>query len=72
MPSNKEQAHARILARESDPKHQRAFDPDRADRETRNDRLDDPAHNDHGAKLDPEWKQDAKGNWTHPEHPGEK
>lgn len=60
-----EQAKQRLAALEADPKHSSNPDP-QAIEETRQGDLNDPAKQGK-AELDPGWKQDAKGNWHHPE-----
>ncbi len=64
--SNVDEARARIAALEADPRHGRAHDPERADRETRDDPIDPrPRPN---KPEDPRWKLTEEGFWDHPDH----
>jgi hypothetical protein len=47
--------------------HAKGSDEEKA--KTRGDDLNDPKHNAKIVEIDAGWKQDDKGNWTHPEHP---
>lgn len=62
-----EEAKARIAALEKNPNHQRGRDPERADRETRDDTLPG-AHARPTVPGDPRWQRTPEGYWDHPDH----
>lgn len=65
MPDEHANARARIAQLEKDPKH---TGPNPVHNKlTEGHSLDDPKHqgNPH---LDPGWKQDAEGEWSHPDY----
>jgi hypothetical protein len=65
MTAKQDKARKFLEELEKDPKH--TTRTPEADRQTRNDRLDDPKFNKKDGNIDPKWRKDKDGNWDHPD-----